>query len=291
MSDNNIISQNKNNDLWNKLSIVFGNPVINLVIATLLGIVGTWFFYMLIEAKEIKPRYAVSREELIAEQILDTDDLKLLWNGVEIENVKSVKIGIWNSGRQYLSQDEISDDYPIRVKIPPGVQVLYSKFIYTTRPTLQFSTSFFPSGEDRQFIQINFDNDEAVERYDGGILKILYTGEPKDDFSVTGRIFGSKTGFIETGWHEHIERTTVFLMLIAFGYLLVRIVGFTLKIIRNDISKYKAPGVNIKLKILFSILKFAGLGCFTFGFAWFAWFLYDFILPYILLPNPSWLIQ
>ena len=51
-------------------------------------------------------------------------------------------------------------------------------------------------------MQIQMVGDEALERKDGGILRILYTGENTRDFMVTGRVKGSKQGFIETGWRS-----------------------------------------------------------------------------------------
>jgi len=181
---------------WLKVIIFIKNHSIDIIIAIAI----TSFFFYFVERKEIEPRYAVSNIELIAEQTFDAPELKLFWDGQEIQEVQSIKIAIWNSGKQYISEENISDNKPIMVNIPSGIQILYAEFIETSRPTLQFSTKFLPSEIDRQTIRITIVGDDAIEKDDGGVIKILFTGTPQDDFAVTGRIFGSKEGLKKSNW-------------------------------------------------------------------------------------------
>ena len=64
------------------LSKIAKNPVATLLIGVGLTIVGIGFavgFYFLVEQKEIKPRYAVSVPETLAEATADAPGLKLPW--------------------------------------------------------------------------------------------------------------------------------------------------------------------------------------------------------------------
>ncbi len=181
---------------WNFLK----HPITSLVIG-IIGVLLAVLFYFL-SLKEIKPRYAVSEPELIAEQTLDTPKLKLLWDDIEIKDISSAKIAIWNSGWQYLDDSSISNTDPIRVLIPEGVTVLSSSFIQTSRDKLRFKTSIKTSAKNEQYILIEIDGDEALEHNDGGVLKILFTGKSTKSFVIDGRIKGSKEGFVKTAWSQ-----------------------------------------------------------------------------------------
>lgn len=39
---------------------------------------------------------------------------------------------------------------------------------------------------------------------DGGVIKILFTGTPEDDFYITGRILGNANGFKKTRWENSV---------------------------------------------------------------------------------------
>lgn len=176
------------------------NPIIkylltNILLAFVVGVA----VYFIIEQKEIEPRYAISNSEMLAETTVDAPRLKLLWDNEEVQNVYSLKIAIWNAGREYLDKNSISATDPIRVMIPPGVRILYADFIRTSRDNLSFTATDL-SDTGTSVIQIQIVGDEALEHKDGGVLKILYTGQNSDKFAVTGRIKGSKQGFKEVSW-------------------------------------------------------------------------------------------
>jgi len=176
-------------------------PIITFVLTQiLLAFVISAAAYFILEQKEIKPRYAISTPEMIAEATVDTPRLKLLWDNEEVQNVYSLKIAIWNAGREYLDTASISATDPIRVIYPPGVEILYADFIRTSRGSLSLTATDL-SNTGTRAIQIQIVGDEALEQKDGGVLKILYTGQSSDEFAVTGRIKGSKQGFKEVSWN------------------------------------------------------------------------------------------
>ena len=186
------------------LSKISKNPVTNFLIGVggiIIGIVFAVGFYFVVERKEIQPRYAVSEPETLAEATADAPGLKLLWEEEEIENAHTIDIVIWNAGRQFLDKSAISATDPIRVTYPPDVQILYAKFIRTSRDNLQFTTNDLTSAGTRA-IQLEIVGDEALERRDGGLLKILFSGPPSNEFVINGRIKGSREGFKRVDWDE-----------------------------------------------------------------------------------------
>jgi hypothetical protein len=184
------------------LSKIAKNPVVNLLIGVGGIIIGLAFaagFYFLVEQKEIKPRYAVSEPETLAEATADAPGLTLLWEGEEIENVHTIDVVIWNAGRQFLDKNAISATDPIRITYPPGVKILYRKFVRTSRDSLEFTATDL-AGAGTRAIQVEIVGDEALERKDGGLLKILFSGPSTKEFGVTGRIKGSREGFTKADW-------------------------------------------------------------------------------------------
>ncbi len=175
-------------------------PILTFVLTQiLLALLISATAYFIFEHKDIKPRYAISSPEMVAEATADAPRLKLFWDNEEVKNVYSLKIAIWNAGREYLDKSSISATAPIRVTYPPDVQILYADFIRTSRDNLSFTATDLSSTSTRA-IQIQIVGDEALEQKDGGVLKILYTGQGSDEFAVTGRIKGSKQGFKEVSW-------------------------------------------------------------------------------------------
>jgi len=178
------------------VSKIIKHPVTGIVIS----IVVTAAFFFFIEQKEIKPRYAVSEPETLAEATADAPGLELLWEGEKIENVHSISIVIWNAGRQFLDKNSISMTEPIRIAYPPSVKILYANFTRTSRDGLKFTVTDL-AGTGVSAMQIEIVGDEALEWKDGGLLKILYSGPRTEEFVVTGRIKGSKEGFARADWN------------------------------------------------------------------------------------------
>lgn len=175
---------------------LFNNVLVGLLLWAL-----TYFF---VEQRKVEPRYAVSEPELLAEQTTDTPRLTLLWYGEEIENVYSIKIAIWNAGKEWLDSDRLSDSDPVRVICPQETQILYNDFIKTSRSSLDFDTTDLIDGEVNS-IQLKIKDDESLYKGDGGILKILYSGGSTSDFTVTGRVKGSPMGFVKTDWTRGLK--------------------------------------------------------------------------------------
>jgi hypothetical protein len=141
--------------------------------------------------------------------------LTLLWEGEEVENVHTIDVVIWNAGREYLDKNSISATDPIRITYPPGVKILYMKFTRTSRDNLEFTaTDLADAGTSA--IEVGIVGDEALERKDGGLLRILFSGSGTEEFVVTGRIKGSREGFTKADWHR-ISSGPVWVFLVTAG--------------------------------------------------------------------------
>ena len=241
MEANNQSKNKKYESGWNQLLVFFNNSIVQIIVA--IAITAAFFYF--VERKEIEHRYSVSPIELIAEQLDDSPNFKILWDDEEIQNIKSVKIAFWNAGKQYISKDNISETNPLGISIPSGAKILYAEFIKTSRSDLDLNTSYNPSNIAPQFIEIEIIGDEAIEKNDGGVIKILFTGDTKDDFALTGRIFGSQNGFKEMGWQVSDDKKTAsfaiygtLMMAVFWGFSGIKFIFMKINEQTNPRKKY-----------------------------------------------------
>lgn len=224
-----------------KINSIMEHPLIKLLLSIVSSfIIGGVLVFYWVEQKEIEPRYAVSNSEMIAEATTDPSRLRLLWDNEEVQNVYSIKIAIWNAGRQYLDTTSISATDPIRVTYPSDIQILYADFIKTSRDNLSLTaTDLYSTGT--RAIQIEIVGDEALEKRDGGVLKILYTSQSSDEFAVTGRIKGSKQGFKRISWGSVIWPKGIFLNIADASWFLFGLFMISMAIKFRDNRKLMRP--------------------------------------------------
>ena len=170
-------------------------PLISLGITVSLAL-----FLFFAGRKGVEPRYAILNSSLLAEAVNEEPKLKILWEEMEVLNVRSVDIAVWNAGAEYLDKRRISQTDPIRIIVPDDIDLLYTKIVRTSRETLLFTLQEKSDSTVHREIEINFNEDEALEKDDGLLIRILYTGPEVDDFKVAGRIKGAKSGFKQVNW-------------------------------------------------------------------------------------------
>jgi hypothetical protein len=184
-----------------------------------------------INHKEKAPRYAYSHYEVLAQTKVGEKDLEILWKGKEIRNVASVKVAIWNDGREYIDKKDISNEEPITI-LPSGkVEVLAVQVIKRSRISLVMEADVAPATYDRdsvltirrsatgdslvmrnepekqatQGVVVRRVGDECLEHFDGAVFHILYTGAIDTKWKVVGRIKGIPEGFREIAWRTAIR--------------------------------------------------------------------------------------
>lgn len=160
------------------------NPVI-----TLLLIFGVPLGFHLYSTKIMKPTYAISKAELIAKSIDSIPELKVLWKGKELKNIYSQHIVLFNNGRQYIDKSNISTTNPITISLPSNIEILFYKITKTSRSDLNFNLSKIEK-ELSTKLTATLEGDNSLEYKDGGVVSILYSGEPSKNIKVSGKIKG-----------------------------------------------------------------------------------------------------
>ena len=155
------------------------HPASGIVIGILIAL----YFYSL-SISRIEPRYAIMGPEALAMITLDSPRLELRWDGRAIENVQMVRIALWNSGRSYLDNAAIPKESPIRIEYPRDVQVLSATLSAVSRPSLILEAREDSIAGAGECLRLDLAGDEALERHDGGVFTILYTGPAAARFVV-----------------------------------------------------------------------------------------------------------
>ena len=158
--------------------------------------------------KEASPSYAVDENYLFAEIKEEVPELKVLWNGQPIQNFYSSRVAIWNAGNDFIDSRQLYSKDPIRIIIPPSINLLSQKIDRKSRMDLAVST-LTTELNGQTIIQVNLGEGEALEVGDGFSIKLYFTSDSPTDFEVKGRIKGLPDGFSFEDWDQFFRVKTV----------------------------------------------------------------------------------
>jgi hypothetical protein len=153
-----------------------------------------------------KPVYTVGEPKLVAQTLAEEDRLTLLWDGGKIKNAASVNIAMWNSGSRFIDKSDIPGDNPLRIMPSEPVDILSVVVLMTSRQGLQFAPRVEAGPGGQESIVIGIDGDEALEKGDGAVFHVLFSGTIRCDWSLAGRVKGVPKGFRKLDWHKTYER-------------------------------------------------------------------------------------
>lgn len=201
-----------------------------------IGIIVALFVYMLSRATK-EPVFSVSPPELVAQTIHSEEKLKIFWDNEEIHNATSVKIALWNNGSKFIDKSDISSTDPIKIiSADEDINILAVKALRTSRTNLNFETK-----KENNKVIVKIIGDEALEKFDGAIFHILYSGKQDCIWKVSGRIKGIPGGFKQKDWSKvHPPPTKSFSIAILLIAVLMTVLGTILAIMK---AMHKAPPV------------------------------------------------
>lgn len=181
--------------LWNLIK----QPETGLLVG-LTGVILTIFFYFA-SISRVEPKYAISQPEEIVSQIVNDSNFKIFWGDKEIENLFSVKVALWNSGRKYFDNNDVSTDLPLTI-VPSinenceKVRIFSAEIVERSRENLDFE---LVQQDQTQNIQLKIAKDDSIDQDDGIVIRLLYEGDRSCEFNIIGRIKGTK-GFKKVDW-------------------------------------------------------------------------------------------
>lgn len=207
------------------------NPTLMGWIAIIGLPLGAWGIYLSYAFnKEAKPVYSIMSDVTITKRG-ENSKIKVFYDSVEVEEVRTVTIAFWNAGNDFLDKQAFSRDYPLSIQSTKPVRILEAKVISTTRPTLKllYNLKYIKNQKKSKFYNgINFEieGDEGLEAGDGALIQIIYAG--KSSWVVDGRIKGIPQGFKQIVEPQY-KYSRDNMIIIAIGDIMLVVVYQTLK--------------------------------------------------------------
>jgi hypothetical protein len=176
---------------------LLSNPISGSIIGIAGILISLSFAYLiyLLSSFRRKPVYTVWAPTLFADVSDNTQDLSLQWRGETIPNISSLNIAFWNNGRQAIRRQDISTDLPIELVSTEKVRIFSVTQVASSRAKLGFDYTIARQSDAGDYVQVRPANDEALERTDGAMCTILFSGNPKANWLVRGRVFDVPKGF------------------------------------------------------------------------------------------------
>ena len=154
----------------------------------LIGIITAYYFYLKARIR-IDPRYAIRHEPLVDSPSGAMADVSVLFKGNRVDNLNRCNLVILNSGTQAIARDAIAESDKVRVCFPSGAKVLGAGVTWASRSAIDLSASI---NDDGTAVIVYF---SFLDINDGGIIEILYQGNPKQEPVLEGSIMGAPKGF------------------------------------------------------------------------------------------------
>lgn len=237
------------------LKKIISNPFFQGLIAVV-GLCLTIYFSLKKEKGQF-PLYSVEQSRVIAST--PTNKLKILWNKDTIDNVKTVRIALWNGGDKYIDKKDISTTNPISINADKDCQILEVKAIQKSRESL---STYNNVDNNMHSISIIINGDDALDAQDGLVYQILFSSSRSIKWNLNGRVKNVPGGFKSVEWKEASEKG------IASDYWFASLNIFTFLAnifnIRSGVKSYaKRENTRGRLITIFFMLLFLSISLYS----------------------------
>jgi hypothetical protein len=167
-----------------KLGDWLSHPINLLIgfVGALASILGIYFYFQSIEKRELN--FYVHPVKATVVKTGQASKLTVSVAGNVVTNdITAVQIAFWNAGKRPIKKGEILE--PIVISCGAGHPILEVSLKKVTRPLTHvvLETTNLENGE----VGVSWD---ILEQSDGGILQVVYSGEPSTPFGVRGTVEG-----------------------------------------------------------------------------------------------------
>lgn len=151
------------------------------------GMLTAYYFYL--KARErVDPRYLLQHEPLVGSSSGAMTEVSVLFKGAKVTNLNRCILAIWNRGNRVITRDAVPEHGKLKVCLPEGATALGAGVAWSTRPAIDLSAHI---DDAQSTVTVDFD---FLDKSDGGLIEILYQGDPKVSPTFAGSIMGSPKG-------------------------------------------------------------------------------------------------
>lgn len=159
-------------------------------VGTVLGLVGVVLaIYFYLRARKVV-RISYEIEETVVVGTPDetlSDDLKVLFRGVDVPAVTSTKFTIWNSGNSTIRRSDIAEGDLLTLVVPDGSTFLHGTILSRTRSVNDFKI-IVDDQSSATLLDFAF-----FDPRDGASISILHTSPP-GTIDIKGTVIGLRGG-------------------------------------------------------------------------------------------------
>jgi hypothetical protein len=168
------------------LVTLFSEPAVGSALGVL-GIVAAVFFY--IRGKREKKFVYTNKENVIIGEAknLPLNKLKVMFDGIDVNQVTRSVFVIWNAGRSTIRKNDIAESDPLRITLPTGTRILATSVDLITRKANNVSLSI---NQNKSEIILSFD---FLDFRDGANLSVVHSA-PSGQCTFEGTVLGMPDG-------------------------------------------------------------------------------------------------
>jgi hypothetical protein len=161
------------------LGVFFGiTTVVSLALA---------YYWHAQSVQERAPTYYIgpARARIVDTSVPAPPQLQVLYRGKDLNaNVSAAIVYFWNDGRLPIKAEDVLE--PLRIQLAPGCEIIDARILRISRAVTRFAKGEI-SETAKNALPLSF---SILERNDGAVLQIIYTGNPEARVSVAGTIVG-----------------------------------------------------------------------------------------------------
>lgn len=163
----------------------------------IIGVLAAYYFYLKAQERA-DPRYLLQHEPLVDSSSGAMSDVSVLFKSIKVTNLNRCLLVVWNRGNRVITREAVAQNDKVRVCFPEGVTALGAGVVWSNRSAVDLSAHIDNAGSN---VIIDF---AFLDADDGGVIEILYQGDPKVSPSLAGSIMGAPKGI------QTIPRMTLF---------------------------------------------------------------------------------
>ena len=110
--------------------------------------------------------------------------IKFTFNDIEIQNLTTSKVAIWNSGTEVLNEADVVKQQELAIIAQNGAEILHAEIIGASEST----NNFHFTQQTANRVSLSFD---YVEKHEGIVVQLFHTGD-REDITLNCKIKGGK---------------------------------------------------------------------------------------------------
>jgi hypothetical protein len=145
-----------------------------------------YFHYQSVQERVPTFYVGPTRARIVDTSIPAPPQMQVLYKGKDLNaNVSAAVVYFWNDGRLPIKAEDVLE--PLTIELDPTCEIIDARILKVSRAVTKFAKGEI-SDTARNSLPVSFG---ILERNDGAVLQIIYSGDPDTTLSLRGIIVGA----------------------------------------------------------------------------------------------------